>query len=210
MSPLLVALLGALLVPLFVATWRTSLLGLGLQGLLLAAIAYPQLQPLATAHAWLRLVDLVLVRGLLVPLSLYTVLRERDAPARNDAIAPNLFSWTLALGMVLAAFNLSQALVSEAGESQTLVAIAAAGFLLGFLVLASAAGPFSQMVGALRIENAVAVFELAGGHEASLGLQLALLAILVLTIAFFRWYLAALPASEPAPAPEPAPDGATL
>jgi hydrogenase-4 membrane subunit HyfE len=210
MSPLLVTLLGALLVPLFVATWRTSLLGLGLQGLCLAAIAYPQLQPLRSAEAWLTLLDLGLVRGLLVPLSLYTVLRERGAPARNDAIAPNLLSWTLALGLVLAAFSFSEALVTEQGQTQTLVAIATAGVLLGFLVLASATGPFSQMVGALRIENAIAALELAIGHAASLGLQLALLCIFVLTIGLFRWYLAALPASEATRAPESAREEATL
>ena len=49
MSPLLVSLLAVLLIPLFVATWRTSLLGLALQGSLLAAIAYPSLRPLTSA-----------------------------------------------------------------------------------------------------------------------------------------------------------------
>ena len=194
MSPLLIALLAALLVPLFVATWRTSLLGLALQGLILAGIAYST-QGLRSAHAWLTLVDLALVRGLLAPLGLYTVLRSQAAAARNDAISANLLSWALALGMVLAAFNLSEDLVSEPGEAQTLVAVAIAGVLLGFLVLASASGPFSQMVGALRIENAVAMLELSGDHETPFVLQLALLAVFVATVGFFRWYLATLGSS---------------
>lgn len=217
MSPLLIALLGALLIPLFVGTWRMSLLGLALQGLILAAIAYPELQPLRSAHAWLTLADLGLVRGVLVPLALYMVLRAQAAPARNDTIAPNLFSWTLALGMVLAAFNLSDVLVEEAGQEQTLVAIAVAGVLLGFLVLASATGPFTQMVGALRIENAIATLQLSGAHQSSLALDLAMLAVFVATVALFRWYLSTLEAVAPAASAdcsgtdhESAPDSLTL
>lgn len=209
MSPLLVSLLAALLIPLFVATWRTSLLGLSLQGLLLAALAYPALRPLTSAHAWVTLIDLGLVRGVLAPLGLYLVLRSQGAPARNDVIPPNLFSWTLALGLVLAGFHLAQGLVSQPGEPQTLVAIAIAGTLLGFLVLASAAGPFGQMVGALRIENSIALLESSGEHHSALGLQLALLLVFVATLGFFYWFLAAL--EEPRePEGEPAPDSAVL
>ncbi|HEU4579507.1 MAG TPA: hypothetical protein VFS67_14700 [Polyangiaceae bacterium] len=211
MSPLLIALLGALLIPLFVGRWRMSLFGLALQGLILAAIAYPELGPLRSAQAWLTLADLGLVRGVLVPLALYTVLRAQGAPSRNDTVAPNLFSWTLALGMVLAAFNLSDILVSAPGQEQTLVAISVAGVLLGFLVLASATGPLSQMVGALRIENAIAILQLSGSHESSFALELALLAVFVATVALFRWYLASLESQPTAPSElESAPDSLTL
>lgn len=223
MSPLLIALLGALLIPLFVGTWRMSLFGLALQGLILAAIAYPELQAQHSAPfiggeaplAWLTLLDLALLRGVLVPLALYTVLRARQAPARNDTIAPNLFSWTLALGLVLAAFNLSDVLVSEAGQEQTLVAIAIAAVLLGFLVLASATGPFSQIMGALRIENAIATLQLSRPHESSFALELALLAVFAATVALFRWYLASWEAPDAAAAArarerESAPDSLTL
>jgi hydrogenase-4 membrane subunit HyfE len=208
MSPLLVCLLGALLIPLFVATWRASLLGLGLQGLIMAGIAIPRLLPLASPQAWLTLFDLGVVRGLLVPLASYTVLRAAGAPSRNDVIPPNLFSWTIALGMVLVAFNFSEALVSEPGEPQTIVAIAIAGVLLGFLVLASAAGPFSQMVGALRIESSIALLELGGEQHTSLGLRLAMLGIFVATIAFFRRYLVSL--ESPSNEPESASDSLSL
>jgi hydrogenase-4 membrane subunit HyfE len=208
MSPLLLALLGAMLIPLFVATWRMSLFGLCLQGLIMAALAYPGLQPMSSAESWLRIVDLALVRGLLAPLVLYTVLRAQGAPSRNDVISANLFSWTLALGTVLAGFNFAESLVSEAGEQQTLVAVAVAGFLLGFLVLANATTPFSQMTAVLRIENSIALLELSGGQHSPFGMQLGMLAIFVATIGFFRWYLATLEASEGQR--EAAPDSLTL
>lgn len=189
MSPLLIALLGVMLIPLFVATWRTSLAGLASQGFLMAWIAY-RMAPPHTPSDWLTLADLVLVRGLWAPLALYTVLRRRNAPSRNDVIPPNLLSWTVALGIVLVAFNFSEVLVAAAGQEQTLVAVATTGFLLGFLVLATQSGPFSQMIGAVRIENAIALFELGGArHHEALGLRIGQLVIVVATIALYRWYL---------------------
>jgi hydrogenase-4 membrane subunit HyfE len=200
MSPLLVALLGVLLVPLFVATWRSSLAGLSLQGLLMAWIAYGAGPAPGTPHDWITLVDLVLVRGLWAPLALYRVLRAQNAPARNDVIPPNLLSWTAALGLVLVAFNFSEMLVREPGDQQTLVAVVVAGILLGFLVLATQSDPFSQMTGALRIENAIALLELGGErHHQPLGVHLAQTAIVGVTIAFYRWYLATLNAAGPTP-----------
>jgi hydrogenase-4 membrane subunit HyfE len=136
------------------------------------------------------------VRGMLAPLGLYLVLRSQDTPARNDVIPPNLFSWALALGLVLAGFHFAQGLVNQPGEPQTLVAIAIAGTLLGFLVLASAASPFSQMVGALRIENSIALLESSGDHHSPLGVQLALLLVFIATLGFFCWFLATLETSR--------------
>jgi|JI10StandDraft_1071094.scaffolds.fasta_scaffold43818_2 hydrogenase-4 membrane subunit HyfE len=208
MSPLLVALLGVYLIPLFVATWRTSLFGLASQGLLMAAIAHRLEPALDTPAAWLTLFDLALVRGVAAPLALYTVLLARNAPARNDLIPPNLLSWTFALGMVLASFSFAERLVGEGGDQQTLVAVASTGVMLGFLVLSTRSGPFSQMVGALRIENAIALLELGGErHEQPLAIQVGMLGVFIATIAFFRFYLRtldprALAANEGATAPE--------
>ncbi len=209
MSPLLVALLGVQLVPLFVGTWRTSLAGLGLQAALMAAIAH-QLDPTpTTAGDWLGLADLVIVRGVLIPFALYGVLRAQNAPARNDVIPPNLLSWTLALGIVLVSFSFASELVLEEGEQQTLVAVACAGVLLGFLVLSSQSGPFSQMIGALRIEYAIALVELGGErHESPLPVHVGLVALSIASIALFRWYLSMLGAGELG-AGEPSGDGAS-
>ncbi|HEX7672489.1 MAG TPA: hypothetical protein VF395_23005 [Polyangiaceae bacterium] len=209
MSPLLVALLGVLLVPLFVATWRSSLAGLSLQGFLMAWIAYGAGPAPGTPNDWVTLADLVLVRGLWAPLALYGVLRAQNAPARSDVIPPNLLSWTAALGLVLVAFNFSEMLVREPGDQQTLVAVVVAGVMLGFLVLATQSDPFSQMVGALRVENAIALLELGGErHHQPLGVQLAQTAIVGITIAFYRWYLATL--SESAPTPDSLLESPTL
>ena len=210
MNPLLVALLGALLIPLFVATWRTSLLGLGAQGLLMALVALHLAPPAPEATDWLTFADLALVRGLLAPAALYVVLKRRNAAARHDVIPPNLLSWTVALGMVLVAFSVAELLVPDPGEPRTLVAVSAAALLLGFLVLSTQSSPFGQMMGALQLENAIALLELGGpGHSSPFGLQLAMLAIFVATVAFFRWYLDALHDDAQPAAPAEA-EGPTL
>lgn len=192
MNPVLIAFVGVLLVPLFVASWRLSLFGLVVQGLLMAWIQY-QLDPsLDSMHAWATMLDLVLVRGLGAPLLLYAVLRGQGVTARHDVIPPNLMSWTLAIALVLVAFRFADMLVPTEGSEHSFVAGATAALLLGLLVLATQTGPFSQMEGALRIENGIALFELGGGHH-DMAMRIAQTVILIATVLLFRWYLATLP-----------------
>ena len=194
MNPLLIALVGVMLVPLFVASWRLSLFALVGQGLLMASISY-QLDPsLDSVGSWLRLFDLVIVRGFGAPFALYAILLRQRATARNDVIPPNLMAWTLAIALVFVAFRFADLLVPAEGPEHGFVAAASACLLLGFLVLATQTGPFSQMVGALRIENAIALLELSGARsDEDLPMQAAQTAILIGTILLFRWYLATLP-----------------
>jgi len=197
MNPLLIAFVGVLLVPLFVASWRLSLYGLALQGLLLAWISY-QLDPtLDSVAAWIRLFDLVVVRGLGAPIVLYAVLRSQRATARHDVIPPNLMSWTLAIALVLVAFRFADMLVPLEGNEHSFVAGATAGLLLGLLVLATQTGPFSQMVGVLRIENGIAFFELGATHR-PLAMLIAQTLIVIATVLLFRWYLRTLPRASTA------------
>lgn len=190
MTSLLIGLLAVILLPLFVSTWRTSLLGLACQGLLMAWIAH-RLEGRPSLDGALTFFDLVVVRGLAAPLALYAVLRRQNAPRRHDVIPPNMLSWTLAVGLVLLAFHFAGIVVPEEGEAQTLVAVSASGLLLGFLVLATQAGPFAQIVGALRVENAIALFELGSPHDhhGSPMLRVAQIAVFVISVALYRFYL---------------------
>lgn len=190
MNPLFVALLGALLVPLFVGSWRVSIFGLGCQGLLMAAVAHGLHPRLSAADAWLDLTDLAVVRGLAVPGVLYTASKLRNMPARREVIPPNILSWTIALALVLASFSFAETLAPESSEQSGLIAVATSGVLLGFLVLATQSDPFSQVIGALRIENAVALV-LLGTHSGVLDFELkvGLLAVFVATVALFRVHL---------------------
>lgn len=211
MSPLLIAFLGVTLLPLFIATWRASLVGLTAQGLLLILIWYRIEGAPKSAADWITLVDLVGVRSIGAPLVLYRVLQSQRAPARADVLAPNLLSWTLAMGLVLACFNLSERLVSEQGDARTLVAVALAGALLAFLVLAGQSGVFGQMIGALRFENAILLLELGGarGHDPA-WMKLGLLIVAATTVGFFRYYLTHLARPSAEASRESAPEGPSL
>ena len=193
MSPLLVALLGMFLIPLFVASWRFSLLGLSGQGFLLAWMAYRAHPDPVSFDGMIVMADLVLIRGIGVPMALYQVLRSQNIPRRNDVISPNLLSWTMTLVMVLLAFNFAALLVDGPGEPRYVVAVVVAGVMLGFLILATPSGVFSQMVGALYIENAIALFEQVGhGRPEPIGLRMGQIAAVTVTFLLCRWYLAIL------------------
>lgn len=196
MNPVSIAFVGVLLMPLFVASWRLSLYGLALQGLLLAWTAYELHPAVDTVGAWVTMFDLVVVRAIGAPAALFTVLRSHGISTRGGVIPPNLMSWTLAIASVLVAFRFADMLVPVQGTEHSLVAGATTALLLGFLILATQTGPFSQMVGALRIENGIAMFELGGHHDPAM--QVAQTVIFVATIVLFRWYLNTLPRSTAA------------
>jgi hydrogenase-4 component E len=199
MSGALVAFAIVLLVPLFVATWRTSVLGLALQGLLISWLALGHSAELSVGTA-ITAIDAALLRMIAAPAVLYVAMRDRQVSARNDVIAPNLFSWAIALGLVVAAFRAAAELVPGEGPEQTLTAVSATAFLLGLFVLATARGTFSQIVGLMRVENAIALFELgSSGHDVALWLRAVLTSLLLVSIGFFRWYLAKVPRQEPPP-----------
>jgi hydrogenase-4 membrane subunit HyfE len=199
---LLVALLVVLVAPLLTSSWRISLAGLGLQGLLMTAILAQRGGP-ATAGGAVLLLDLLVLRTWLVPRTLAAVMR-RQAPARTEVMPANLLTWTLAGAALLLAFRLA-GLVEPAGGAPAIhLAVAAAGLLLGFLVLGAQASTFGQIVGVLRIEYAVALLELASPHELALPVQLGVTATLLLTALTLATFLARLGPAAPG---EPGPGG---
>lgn len=199
MTPLLIAFLAVLLLPLFIASWRTSLLGLSCQGALMGWIAYRHDHHLSL-HTILTFVDLLVVRAILAPVLLYRVLRSQNAPSRNDVIPPNMLSWTFAIVLVVFGFQFASVVVPVESDAQTLVAVSASGLLLGLLVLASQSGSFSQMIGALRLENAIALFELGDpSHHEALGIRIGQTVVLLVSVVMFSWYLRILKTSATEP-----------
>ena len=207
MTYLLVAFLVVLVAPLFIATWRTSLAGLGLQGLLMTAMALEHgWQP--TASGVVLLADLLLLRGYVVPRYLYGIMLRQQTPRRTDVIPANLFSWTLAGVLVLLSFRFADVIQPGGGVAKTHVAVACAALLLAFQILGTGDSLYGQVVGVLRLENAIALFELSTGHGVPLAIQVGVTAVLVITLALFGHFLERLgtrhrpsdrPEEEPAP-----------
>lgn len=198
MTGVLLAFIIVALVPLFVATWRTSLLGLSLQGGLIAWLALRHSATLSFGSA-LTALDTIGLRAFAAPAVLYAAMRALKVPPRNNVIAPNLFSWAIAIGLVVVAFRSADVLVPPEGEQQMLVAVAGSALVLGMFVLSMAQGTFSQIVGLLRIENAIALFELGGSaHSGALGIRVAMTLILLVSVGFYRWYVLHVPRDEEA------------
>lgn len=188
MTWLLFAYLMVVLVPMFVASWRTSLLGLAVQGLLLGWMAMELTTDGFTVARLVLLGELLLVRGVLVPAYLYRVLDVLKTPARNDIIPANLLFWTIVGVLVVVSFRFARGVFTDEQQS-THLAVAAAALLLGLLVLASHSQPLSQLMGVLRIENAIALFELSSEPHLPMEVQLGLMGIFLATVLTFGWFL---------------------
>jgi hydrogenase-4 membrane subunit HyfE len=185
-SSLLVAYLGVLCVPLLAGSWRVSLLGLAAQGFVLGAIAL-QSPFESLPAAGLLLADLFLVRGLFVPRLLYGIQRAQQAPSRNDVIPPNIFFWAVGATLVFLGFQFARQVATA--ERELHVAVAVSGVLLALLVLASGRSTFSQIIGVLRLENAIALLELGFAHRVPIAMHAALLGVFLLTVGVFGSFL---------------------
>jgi hydrogenase-4 component E len=193
---LLVALLAVLVAPLLTASWRLHLVGLGLQGLLMTALLAQRGWTVSPGDA-LLLLDLLVLRTWFVPRHLFAVMRRLGGQARRDVIPANLLSWAMAGALVLVAFRFAGLLVPGGGAAAIQVAVAAAGLLLGLLVLATQTSTFAQIVGVLRVEYAIALFELGAGHQVGLPVQVGLTAALLLSVLVLGAFLGKLGAAGP-------------
>jgi hydrogenase-4 component E len=207
MTYLLVAFLAVVIAPLLTASWRLHLVGLGLQGLIMTALVAQRGWTGSPADAVL-LLDLLVLRTWFVPRHLFAVMGRPGGPAgpagrvgaagvRADVIPANLLSWALAGALVLVSFHAAALLVPAGGPAAIQVAVAASGLLRGLLVLGTQVSTFAQIVGVLRVEYAIALFELGGGHQASLPVQLGLTVALLLSVLTLGAFLRRLGAAGP-------------
>jgi len=189
MTTLLAAFLVVAALPFVLVTWRISLAALSLQGLLMGWMFFRR-EPVFTPDSILALADLVAVRGLLVPFMLDRAMRAEAAPRRGDALLPNMFSLTMVAVLIGLSFRLAGHLDPGGSESQTLVAVAVSALVLGFFTLATQTGVFTQVVGALCVENAIALFELGGEASSTpLAVELGLAAVFLLSACLFVLYV---------------------
>jgi hydrogenase-4 component E len=197
---LLIAFLVVIVVPLLTASWRTSLLGLSAQGVLMVAML--------GRHGWagslsgaLLLVDLLVLRAWFIPRHLRRIMEDLGVGRRDDVLPANLLSWTLAAAAVLVAFRFAGHVEPGAGVPTLHVGVAAAALLLGLLVLGTQVTTFSQITGVLRIEYAIALFELGGEHEPAVPVQVGLTLVLLLSVLTLGHFLRKLGATGDGAAP---------
>lgn len=188
MTPLLVGFLIVILLPLFMATWRSNLLALALQGFFLGLIALEH-EPSMSATTSIVLIDMFILRALVAPLALYEVMRRHNAPRRQNVLPTNLLFWALAGGLVLVAFHFAYRLAPDDDALAFHLSVATAGVLLALVILAGEGSTFSQVVGVLRLENAIALFELASGSHLQPVLQGGIAFVFLSTVLTVSWLL---------------------
>lgn len=199
MSSLVVILLLVMIGPLLVGDWRASLVGLALQGFLLAMIA-ARTPHAITISEGIVLLDFGLVRGLVAPILLGRAMIARRAANRSDVIPVNLLSWALAAGLILISFRVAAQLMPHDEVARLRAAVAGAGILLALLILATQNSIFSQIVGVIRLENGVALLESGAPQGQPIMVQAALTGVFLLTVIAFSLFCRRLEL-EPATTP---------
>lgn len=210
MSPLLALLLGAFILPLFISSWRVGLACLSAQGFLMTWMALRGSHQPESLETVFALVDYLAIRGIGLPWALYSVLRSRQVPGALDILPANLLAWSMSLGLVLLSFNFSALLMQTPDGPRHSVSIVVSGVLLGLFILATARTLFSQMLGAIYIENSISLFELTlTGHAGPWALRIGLISVSIVTFTLYRWFLANEDGMKAKPIPE-ALEGPTL
>lgn len=163
MTYLYIAYAAAFFVPLLYHSWRAALLGLGIQGLLLALIQA------RTHEGWhwqlvVEFLSLLLIRGVFVPAYLFRRLRGVDIHGEFSVLNKNLISWLLAFIMLVAGYFFGVKMSPSDTREAMQIGTAAAAVLIGMLVLANQNHPVGQVVGLFTIEGGMTLVELLSPH----------------------------------------------
>ena len=147
-----------------------------------------------TWHAVAAGAEVLLVRGLITPRWLRSAIARR-AEANTELMPSNLFTWGLATGLLLLAFQFAAPTVdslpaANAGQLQALtLGIIASAVAMGLLLLATHSAPPVQLVALLYLENAIALFETLLTQPWPLAVHAALSGVYFLTAGVGAWLI---------------------
>ncbi len=183
---LLIAMLIAIIGPLFARTWRVMFRMLGLQGLLLAVIAYQNLgRHIDDIAVWVTLFDLALLRGVFVPAFLNRMVVDRPRSPELELVPNNLVFWGIGIVIIIAALWLGATIPPVDSVASMQLGVALTAVLLGLYALSLQVRPIGQIIAAVTIENGVVLLELLLKHHVSLPVELALSAVFLASIIAF-------------------------
>lgn len=173
MNYLIFAYLLALVLPLFMRSWRASVAGLCLQALAMSAMIWLNFQHFSMS-ALLAFFDMALLRTLVAPSLLTFSAQVREDSDAFDLIAANLLIWSVALILLVLGFWFSNSLAGDNPGVTMHVGVACCGVLMALLILANQRSPLGQAIAILTLENAVALFELRSRHHVAVPVQIGL------------------------------------
>ena len=182
--PLIVFLLAAV-IPVFFSKFRAAPLWLAVQALALGWNAVNH-HGLDSLHALIALLELLLLRAAIAPLLLRRAIQQRAWPNR-DLMPSNLFTWVVAIALVVLAFKFG---APSMGDYQAItLGVVGATVAVALLLLATNDAPPAQLVAMLFMENALALFESLFPEPWPLPVHGALSAIYLLTIFVGTWLI---------------------
>lgn len=185
MTPPLIAFLVATIVPVFFGKIRSAPFWLTLQA---GAMAWNTAQHGdLSMHTAVAMIEVLVVRALIAPRLLRRAIERRGEP-NLDLMPSNLFTWAIAIALVVLAFEFAAPAMSDR-QALTLGAVGAT-VAVSLLLLSTNDGAPAQLVAVLFMENAIALFESLLPEPWPLPVHAALSAIYLLTVGVGGWLIA--------------------
>lgn len=179
----------ALFLPMFVASYRVSVLVLSIQAACGAWIGLHHEFDSTHAGSWIALVDAGL-RVVLGPALLWLPSASRPKRARFELLSANIGHWFAAAGISIAAFALGRQIHTiDPQATAAVVAATAACVMFAFLVLSVNGQIAAQAIAILMLENGVFVFENSLAHHLPAPVQVGLCVVYCGTMVCFRYAL---------------------
>ncbi|MDO8794516.1 MAG: hypothetical protein Q7J25_07855 [Vicinamibacterales bacterium] len=180
-----IVFLVSVVVPIFFGKIRSAPFWLAVQA---AALAWSiQQHEAPSVHTVVALLEIVIVRALIAPRLLRRAIRSPGWP-NLDLMPSNLFTWAIAIALVVLAFEFAAPAMSD-HQSFTL-GVVGATVTVSLLLLSTNDSPAAQLAAVLFMENGLALFESLLPEPWPLPVHLALSAVYLLTVGVGGWLIA--------------------
>jgi hydrogenase-4 membrane subunit HyfE len=181
----LIAFLVAAIIPIFFGRVRSAPFWLTAQAAALAWNVAQHGDP--SLHTWVALIEVLVVRALIAPRLLSRAIRQRGEP-NLDLMPSNLFTWAIAIALVVLAFEFAAPAMSD--RQALTLGVVGATVTVSLLLLSTNDSPPAQLVAVLFMENGLDLFESLLPEPWPLPVHGALSAIYLLTVAVGGWLIA--------------------
>jgi hydrogenase-4 membrane subunit HyfE len=179
----LIACMLATIIPVFFGKLGTTPVWLSLQALVLGWITLNKHHEL-DIHTAAAGLEILIIRAWLVPHLLRRTLAGIHE-AQHDVMPSNLFTWGVAVGLIIVAFQFGDG--ARADTRALTLGVIAATVVIAFLVLSTNREPVAQLVALLFMENAMALFESLMPEPWPLPVHLAISGVYVGTVSVGGW-----------------------
>ena len=191
----LIAFLVAAVIPIFFGKIRSAPFWLTAQAAALAWNVAQQSDP--SLHIYVALIEVLAVRALIAPRLLARAIRLRGEP-NLDLMPSNLFTWTIAIALVVLAFEFAAPAMSD--RQALTLGVVGATVTVSLLLRSTNDAPPAQLVAVLFMENGLALLESLLPEPWPLPIHGALSGIYLLTVIIGGWLIATPDAAAPAAA----------